>query len=155
MLEDREEIRTLVWSYSHTLDRRRFDEFFALFTDDCVMDYRPYVPEPFVGKVALQGIFLALPQNHQMTLHLITDPVIQVDGDTATGVWHWLVPSTGYREGRVRPIWQAGYYTMRYRREGGRWLIERIEVEYQFSSDHERGWVDDPMNLPDGSGPAT
>lgn len=151
-LEAREAIRALVWSYSHSLDRRRFDDLFTLFTEDCVMDYRPYV-EPFVGKHELMRTFLAAPQNHRMTLHLISDPLIRVDGDTATGVWHWLVPSTGYRQGRPRPIWQAGYYDMSYRRSDGGWLISRIAVEYEFSSDHEHGWVEDPMSLPDGSGP--
>jgi len=153
-LEDREKIRSLVWSYGHAVDRHRFDELFALFTEDCVMDYRPYA-EPFRGKAALMKTFLALPQNHKMTLHLTSDPIINVSGDEASGIWHWLNPSTGYREGRERAIWQAGYYSMSYRRNGDDWLISEIKVEYVFSSDHEHGWVQDAMNLPDASGPAS
>ncbi len=82
-LSDRFEVQDLIVRYSQLLDRQRWDEMDALFTDDCVLDYT--ATGAIRGSWAEHKAFnqSVLP-SFQGTQHLMGLPSVVVDGDTAT-----------------------------------------------------------------------
>jgi hypothetical protein len=82
-LSDRFEIQDLIATYSQLLDRQRWDDLDALFTDDCVLDY--------TATGAIKGSWpehkaydMAILPSFKGTQHVMGLPTIVLTGDTAT-----------------------------------------------------------------------
>ena len=56
-LLDKDEIVDLVHRYSYLVDHRLYDQLAELFTEDCVVDYGPWVGPPARGRVAFRAMF--------------------------------------------------------------------------------------------------
>jgi uncharacterized protein (TIGR02246 family) len=99
------------------------------------------------GKTRLQGreeirAFFR-PAKPAFIAHLVTNPIIEVDGDRARGNWWVICPSTRVEAGEKVAYWILGYYTDRYVRRGGRWLFEHVRTDIKFWAPHSTGWVAD------------
>ncbi|MSO65219.1 MAG: nuclear transport factor 2 family protein [Alphaproteobacteria bacterium] len=75
--------------------------------------------------------------------HLVTNPIITVDGDRATGHWWVICPSTRLEQGRKVAYWILGYYDDVYVRQTGCWLFEHVRTDVKFWAPHHEGWVAD------------
>lgn len=60
--------------------------------------------------------------------HMVTNPVIDVDGDAATGTWSFLMMYTGADGSRVRIV---GFYRDAYVRVDGRWKFATLHAQVQ------------------------
>jgi hypothetical protein len=60
-------------------------------------------------------------------LHLALNPRIDVDGDSAVGTWHFLIPVIAL--GRDAPAWNAGMYFEKYVRTSAGWRFLEVIVE--------------------------
>jgi uncharacterized protein (TIGR02246 family) len=61
--------------------------------------------------------------------HMVTNPIITVDGDRATGQWRLLMMYTTHPvDGRVEHHRIIGTYDEAYVRRDGQWLFERLSV---------------------------
>ena len=60
--------------------------------------------------------------------HMVSNPVIDVDGDDASGTWSLLMMYTGPDQSRYRIV---GSYRDRYVRRGGRWLFQSLFAQVQ------------------------
>jgi len=78
------------------------------------------------GRDALEEWFAERQRPELRGKHLTTNAIIDVDGDHARSVSDFLFVRT--IDGRVTPQ-VAGRYRDTFVRSGGRWLIERREVE--------------------------
>src|SRR4051794_16492542 len=76
-LLDKDEIVGLVHRYSYFVDRRRYDEVAALFTEDCVVDYG--VAPPFRGRDAFRAMFGAGP-GFDATSHHNANVLVRFEG---------------------------------------------------------------------------
>lgn len=89
VLEDREEIRQLLIDYGRTLDRRDFEAFAKLFTDDAeyVGGAASAIKGPAAIAKSLEDTFKKNPTGvRSPNFHLFANEVIQVDGNLATAV---------------------------------------------------------------------
>jgi uncharacterized protein (TIGR02246 family) len=83
-----------------------------------VIDMRRHGPK--AGRDAIAQHFAGMAaQPLKGTAYVLSSPVIEVDGDTASGVWTW------HRFG-AQGDWQEGRYRCRYRRDDGVWRFEHM-----------------------------
>ena len=156
-----EEIRRLKYRYARTLDLKRWDEFADVFTEDAVAAYGTkayHEPLTLRGRDAIVGFMREKLGPSVITVHVCTQPEIEIDGDTASGTW-CFEDTVIVTEHRVM-IKGAAYYEDEYRREGdGRWRISRIgyqrTYEMMLTLDDLPGfrmlanrWADAPAPVP-------
>src|SRR5215472_3436051 len=125
LMEDFEEIKQLKAAYCNGCDggwdrpTHDYDAIAALFTEDAVT-------EGTAGRTAGRENIRRLYRSYQATpfaFHRVTNPIIKVDGNRATGNWHVLVTLT-------RPdnqaVWIAGIYDEEYTRTREGWRIKTL-----------------------------
>lgn len=141
-LEDREEILKLKARYvnyndggwkgpTHT-DPKAVSE---MFTEDGVWDGRPSTPYA-EGREQIRQIF----ENFGVVpfiVHYVTNPLIEVDGDEATGHWHAMVTMT-VPGGEA--VWSLGMYHEQYVRTPEGWRFRTMRFETAATSPYELGW---------------
>jgi uncharacterized protein (TIGR02246 family) len=140
-LEAIEEIRQLKHRYCQHCDRGyEPDAITALFTEDAVWDGG--AGGKAVGRAAIRAFFVAASGNYPYAAHLVTNPIITVDGDTATGAWRMLMPCVMNAAGREVSALSCAEYNETYRRVDGHWLIATLGVKrhrVEFTQDR---WVE-------------
>lgn len=126
-------IQQLLSAYCHRVDRGDAAEVAALFCPDGVL--KPHYDGPYelVGREAVQSWYAFYHENFRAGVrhlkHMITSPLIEVDGDTGTGVAYLLATAVDRNNGQAFMV--TGTYYDRYERNSGAWLFaeRRIEVE--------------------------
>lgn len=107
----------------------------ACFTEDVEWDAGPF--GTLLGRAALAESFAAKP--FWFTLHGYMNPVIDVDGDMASGRWlHWLLVS---HEGTARATHMMAYSNERYRRVDGAWQISHMRLDILFDVPFGAPWT--------------
>ena len=115
-------IRELRHRYSRHVDDCAWDAWAELFTEDAVCDYegRP----PLDGRRAIREFGRSvLDREYRFTMHVPLLPVIDIEGDTATGRWY-LVLWYGRSDGDAG--WRLGRYHDEYRRVDGTWKFAGV-----------------------------
>jgi len=89
---DRDAIRDLLARYTYNGDRGRLDAMTACFADDGVLEYTGKAPQ---GPAAIKAALSAGTRDPRLTFvrHHITNPLIAVDGDTASARSYFTVHS--------------------------------------------------------------
>jgi uncharacterized protein (TIGR02246 family) len=131
-----EEIRALKARYCEACDDDHNGErVAALFTPDGVwgnaggtVNARGHAEiRAFFDSVRNAGIM-------RRSAHMVTNPIIEVDGDRATGRWRLVMLYTGAAEdGRPQYHRIIGFYEDAYVRVGGRWWFETLRVTVEES----------------------
>lgn len=99
-----------------------------LFTTDGVLDLGPF--GRYEGRAALlNACENILPQGTAWSTHYIVSPILNVNGNQATGDWYFLI----YAQPKPTPsavmtIW--GDYKDKYAKEGGVWRIAESIASY-------------------------
>jgi ketosteroid isomerase-like protein len=143
VLEDVEAIKQLKARYCDRCDDGPYDAegVAQLFTEDAVWEGEGF--GRFVGRDAIRDFFRTGRSVFSFTIHQATNPIIEVDGDRASGRWYLLQPSTMVEGNRA--IWLASHYEDEYRREGGSWLISHLKTTTRFFTPYEDGWAKTPL----------
>ena len=120
-LEDIEAIKCLHNDYIFALASQQWDDMLACFADDAVADIWTHGARK--GKKEIGGLFQGFSGNILPTHgHLLAQPVIKVDGDTAEGYWILYVfidePVTRYYQGK---------YECTYVREKDGWKFKYLK----------------------------
>ena len=71
------------------------------------------------------------------------NPIIEVDGDSATGQWYLFQPVTLAQENQA--AWLAGRYEEKYEKRGGEWQCKYLTVTPFFFTPYGDGWVKKPL----------
>jgi ketosteroid isomerase-like protein len=124
-LEDMEEIRTVLLNYGRYLDARDFAAYSRLFAKDGEWVGGFGKVKGPAGIQAFMEKQIPGP-NRGNTYHLLSNFVIEVNGDAATAWsrWAFVVPAP---DGKPS-IAQGGRYEDRLVRENGRWKFQRREA---------------------------
>jgi ketosteroid isomerase-like protein len=136
---DRAAIEELRAAYCYRLDDGDVDGWVDLFTEDAVVDYVSR-DDLLVGREAIRGLAREwIVERDETRVHTVHNPVIELDGDTASGRWYYravtLAPDgSGLRE--------QGRYDEQYRRVDGDWKIARLETTVTYEAPAEAGWAD-------------
>ena len=140
-LEDLEALRQLKYRYALACD----DDYDAgrlapLFTEDAVWDGGAM--GRFEGREAIRAFFAGASGAVPFAIHHVTNPILEVDGDRATGSWYLWQPCTFAAGGA---LWMAGRYRDHCRREDGEWRFEQVNVDLRMLSPYDEGWASVPM----------
>ena len=120
-----EEIRRVKYRYLRCVDLKLWDDLAGCFTADATVTYgTPALGEPvsLAGRDEIVGFLRSRLGPDIITVHAAGQPEIDIDGDTATGIWSFedTVIATTYRV----VIQGAAFYEDRYARGAdGRWRI--------------------------------
>lgn len=73
--------------------------------------------------------------------HFAVSPVIEVDGDSATGRWQGLLFSIVRKDDDTQGmLWAAGTYDEVYCRIGGEWLFDTVIADGLWMTDFNKGF---------------
>ena len=120
-----EDIRQVKYRYLRCVDTKLWDEIGEVFTEDATVDYGTKAygkPLKMSGRDEIVAFFRTQLGPGILTAHAAGQPEINVDGDTATGIWSFqdTVIATEFRV----VIAGAAFYHDRYERGAdGRWRI--------------------------------
>lgn len=119
-IADRIAICELKARYCRFLDTKQWDAWTQLFTEDFVLDTsQAGGPPPITGRDAAMALVRGTIETAS-TAHQVHTPEIQLEGDTAHGIWAM----------QDRVVWESGiaitgygHYTERYVKRDGEWRI--------------------------------
>lgn len=162
---DRVEIGEVLQRYGMALDEKRFEELDRVFTPDAVLRYAMPAsgegePQRAEGGLdAWRRLFRGFLAPFFWTQHLVSPPVVELDGDEARSTCRLLASHIQIRKGGGRNLWRVwGVYRDRWRRCDEGWRIcERefdgvhtegemlpVDAVETFASAPGRRWRDDP-----------
>jgi 3-phenylpropionate/cinnamic acid dioxygenase small subunit len=118
---DRVAIQETLHRYSHCLDGGRWEEFAALFTDDCTLDLTQTLGL-FEGAAGIRQFSDTMRSLDLFMRHLVTNIVIAGDGERVR-VAAYVIAITGMRGSAPRQ--STGVYDDELVKRGGRWLLQR------------------------------
>lgn len=138
-LEDVEGIKRTKYEYCYYADERNVDKLMTVFASKCSCNLG-------LGRVAdtreeVAALFRKSQSIISYASHMVHNPIIDIDGDTATGIWYGHVPNT--RDGVA--TWTQVRYDEEYVREDGRWKIKREVITAYFVTPYDQGWVKEPV----------
>jgi uncharacterized protein (TIGR02246 family) len=123
-MPDKEEIRELLARYCFALDADRFEEMAALFTPDGVWETAFGTGTGRIGIAAQARSIATGPRPRRV--HLTTNIVIELDGDTATARSNWVLVQNS-ADGPA--IGSGGSYADRLVKVDGRWLFKHRTID--------------------------
>ena len=113
----------------------------ALFTEDAVWDGDLF--GRYEGREAIREYFRGASSQITFALHFVMNPIIAVDGQTATGTWYLFQACTF--AGDNQAIWGAARYDERYVKQDGEWRFKSLRLASSFWTPYEQGWVKKPF----------
>lgn len=139
-LEDIEAIKQLKARYCEICDDNHDPErILTVFSADAVWEGRGIGKAE--GHAEIRKLFEGFQQAISYSQHMVLNPIIEVDGERATGVWYFFGPFT-MREGN-RALWQAARYHEVYQKQAdGCWKIHHLKIRGpRMSADYQQGWA--------------
>lgn len=137
-LEDIEEIKRLKAGYTYYADQWKYKELSDLFSENIKVDFGPL--GIYQGKKEVMKFYEeTVPGLLSFMMHTLHNPIIDVNGDKATGLWYWHLSGT-HRPSQTA-VWAAGKYEEEYRREHGRWKFSLMKVPILYFTTFDEGWV--------------
>ena len=123
-MSEKDEIRELLARYCFALDAGRFEEMAALFTSDGVWEtaFGTATGRPGIVAQARSIATGAQPQR----VHLTTNIVIDLDGDSATARSNWVVIQNSPNG---PAIGSGGAYADRLAKVGGQWFFQHRTID--------------------------
>lgn len=141
-LEDIEALKQLKARYAAYCDADYdADRLAPLFTADAVWDGGAM--GRYEGREAIRAFFASASRAVPFAIHHVSNPILEIDGDRATGRWYLWQPCT-FAQGD-QALWMAGRYDDVYRRESDGWRFAHVTVELRMLSPYEAGWARTPM----------
>jgi len=141
-LEAIEDIRAVLHDYCHFYDTgwdgagRDPDRVAALFTEDAIWDAGTIAPAR--GRAAIRDWCATYGHAAGMSVHIMMNPKIEVDGDRATGAWTGLCPLVSPEN---EALWIGGRYLCDLVRAPDGWKIAHMRFLTAFLSPYEEGFA--------------
>ena len=137
-LEDVEAIKRLKARYcAYCDDNYDAENIAGLFVEDAVWDGG--IRGKAEGREAIRNFFVNAPNRLPFAVHMVMNPIIEVNGDNATGIWYLFQPCT-YAEGN-RAVWGSARYDEEYVRVDGVWMFKNLKLTSHFWTPFDEGWA--------------
>lgn len=138
VLEDIEEIKVLKRRYcAYCDDNYDADALAELFTEDAIWDGG--IRGKNEGREEIRHFFQVAPERLPFAVHMVLNPIIEVNGDTAKGTWY-LFQACTFADGD-QAVWGSARYDEDYVRVDGRWMFKHLKLTSNFWTPFEDGWV--------------
>ncbi len=146
VLEDIEAIKKMKAQYcAHCDDGYNPDGIAGLFVEDGVWDGGVDVFGKYDGQEAIRKFFTGASKMIPFAVHNVMNPIIEVDGDSATGQWYLFQPCTMAGKNGDQAVWGAAKYNEDYVRVNGVWKFQTLRVKFEFWTPYDQGWVQKKM----------
>jgi len=141
-LEDIEALKQLKARYAgYCDDDYDADRLAPLFTEDAIWDGGAL--GRCEGREGIREFFAGASRLIPFAIHHVTNPILEIDGDRATGRWYLWQPCV--HSAGDQALWMAGRYDDSYRRENGEWRFAHVKIELNMLSPYEVGWSQSRM----------
>lgn len=131
-LEDIEAIKQLKARYCEICDdMHNPDRIGALFAEDGIWESPDF--DKAEGRAAIRKLFEGFRDMFSFSQHNIMNPIIEVDGDRATGIWYIMGPWDQTEDGRR--IWMTARYDDDYVKVDGQWLYQHLRARVRMVGD--------------------
>ena len=137
-LFDVEQIKQLKHRYCAFCDQAYDpDGIVQLFVEDGVWDGGLF--GCYNGRAAIHAFFTGASKQISFANHYVSNPVIDINGDTATGHWDLWQPMV--TEPAHRAAWLVAKYHDTYVRRAAGWMFQRLEVDVKALTPYEEGFA--------------
>lgn len=135
-LEDIQQIRNLKSTYARYCDDNYNAEKIAeLFAEDAIWESDAL--GILRGREEIRKFFQGVSKLFTFSVHLYSNPHIEVDGDKASGRWLLFQPCIV----NGRALWRSGIDDEQYQRVDGEWRFSRKAGANIFTCTFEDGWL--------------
>ena len=125
---DREAIHELKYEYHRALDADETGALLSVFTDDAAILHEG-AAAPLEGIDEYEQWVEDVTSGRFRSTHMATNPIVDVDGDAASGRWQYLVIND--RDDSI--AFGQGAYEDEYRRENGTWRIAASTISRNYA----------------------
>ena len=137
-LEAMEEIKSLKARYCvYCDDDYDADNIAALFAEDAIWEGGDF--GRYEGRAEIREFFVNAPVMLPFAIHMVMNPIIEVNGDTATGIWYLFQACTFGESGRA--VWGSARYDEEYARLDGAWKFKNLKLTSHFWTPFDEGWA--------------
>ena len=144
VLEDIEEIKSLMSTYTYLIDSSRWDDVAALFADNAKAEWN--ILGSYEGKEAIANLFKNIVSGTIIwSAHMLLNPLVTVEGDKAKGTFYLFGPATVPSPEGERAIWVQGRYDNEFVKKSGKWRFSLLKFAFTFMTPYEEGWVKSKM----------
>ncbi len=134
------ELNQLAYRYAAAVDARDVESFVDVFHPEAQMRvYRPGEEAPFTvveGTEQLRGVPEAMGRRYTRTAHLMTNHLVSVDGDTASGTVLCTARHLHSNDAGGVDLVIVIRYVDRYQRRRGSWRIADREIRFLWAETH-------------------
>jgi hypothetical protein len=139
-LEDLEAIKRLKHLYCAFCDNNYDADGIAnLFVEDGIWDGGQF--GRCAGRAAIRTFFQKASNSLSLAAHQVMNPVIDIDGNRATGRWKLIQPCTQETKDGPRAMWLVANYHDEYVRTDTGWKFQSLRVDILFFAPHRDGWA--------------
>ena len=138
VLEDIEAIKQLKARYCAVCDDdHNPDKITTLFVEDGIWEGGDFGKAQ--GHAAIRKLFEGFQKLISFSQHNVMNPIIEVDGNRAKGVWYLLGPFTFRKDNGAR--WIACKYEDDYVKVNGEWKYQHLRAVIRVQAEYEKGWA--------------
>ena len=131
-LEDIEAIKQLKARYCEICDdMHNPDRIASLFAPDGIWESPDFGKA--AGHAAIEDLFRGFRDMFSFSQHNIMNPIIEVNGDRATGIWYLMGPWTHTDGGKE--IWMTARYDDDYVKLDGKWKYQHLRAVVRMVAD--------------------
>jgi len=76
------------------------------------------------------------------TRHLVSNEIIRIEGDKATGRWYLNCPTIN---GNDEALWIHGTYHIDFRKVNGEWKVSSFNFDPTYVTPYDKGWAEQPF----------
>jgi SnoaL-like domain len=137
-LEDIEAIKQLKARYCEICDDDHNPErITSVFAEDGIWESADFGTAR--GHAEIRQLFQKFQKLIEFSQHNVMDPIIEVNGDKATGEWYFLGPFTFRESHEAR--WLAAVYKDDYVKVNGQWKYQHLRAYLRLSARYDEGWA--------------
>lgn len=137
-IEDREAIKELKARYCAVCDdEHNPDLITTLFVEDGIWEGGTFGKAQ--GHAAIRQLFQTFQQLISFSQHMVMNPIIEIDGNSAKASWYFLGPFTFRKQNEAR--WTAIRYDDDYVKVNGTWKFKHLRASIRMHAPHATGWA--------------
>ena len=136
-LEDLEAIKQLKARYCAIANEdHNPDKITTLFVEDGIWEGGFGTAQ---GHEAIRRLFQRAQQRFSFSHHMVMNPIIEVEGNSAKGTWYFFGLYTVRETNEAR--WLAVRYEEDYIKVNGEWKYQHLRAHGRMSASYEKGWA--------------
>ena len=132
-----QELIDFVIREARLIDMHRLDEWLDLFAEDGIWEGGGFGQAK--GHAAIRDLFKSFQQLITFSQHMVMNPIIDIDGNSAKATWYFLGPFTFRKNNEAK--WTAVRYEDDYVKVNSEWKFKHLRAFIRMHAPHATGWT--------------